>query len=71
MFSYPNYSCLATNLYSWIADLCVEHHIPFVLGHALYQYLINVAWYKSLIYSHIDNGRPYKCWTVFILTIRR
>jgi len=25
----------------WIADLCVEHHIPFVLGHALYMKAIH------------------------------
>src|SRR5262249_21957798 len=25
----------------WVADLCTEHHIPFVLGHALYMKAIH------------------------------
>jgi hypothetical protein len=25
----------------WLADLCAEHHIPFVLGHALYMKAIH------------------------------
>jgi transposase len=31
----------------WLADLCHEHHIPFVLGHALYMKLIHGAKAKN------------------------
>jgi transposase len=31
----------------WLADRCAEHHIPFVLGHALYMKLIHAAKAKN------------------------
>ena len=31
----------------WLADLCAEHHIPFVLGHALYMRAIHGAKAKN------------------------
>jgi len=38
----------------WVADRCAEHHIPFVLGHALYMKLIHAAKAKN---DRLDAGK--------------
>jgi transposase len=38
----------------WLADRCAEHHIPFVVGHALYMKLSHAAKAKN---DRIDAGK--------------